>query len=94
MILQLGGIAPGGNRVTSPTEHWGGNMKDKEDLKSRAAFQYREKKKELAMSMRRVKAWIIKHADDADRVADLKDYLQRLELEDLFWTKHRKNKKG
>ena len=69
-------------------------MKDKEDLKSRAAFQYREKKKELAMSMRRVKAWIIKHADDADRVADLKDYLQRLELEDLFWTKHRKDKKS
>jgi len=69
-------------------------MKDKEDLKSRAAFQYREKKKELAMSMRRVKAWIQKHADDADRVADLKDYLQRLELEDLFWTKHRKDKKS
>ena len=52
----------------------------KEDLKARAAFQYREKKKELAMSMRRVKAWIKKHADDADRVAELKDYLQRLEL--------------
>ena len=46
------------------------------------------------MSMRRVKAWIRKHADDPDRVADLKDYLRRLELEDLFWTKHRKGKKG
>lgn len=65
----------------------------KEDIKARAAFQYREKKKELALSIRRVKAWITKHAADPDRVADLKDYLYRLELEDLFWSKHRKAKK-
>ena len=64
-----------------------------EDLKARATFQYREKKKELAMSMRRVKAWIEKHADDADRVSDLKDYLYRLEIEDLFWSKARKDKR-
>ncbi len=45
------------------------------------------------MSMRRVKAWIEKHADDADRVSDLKDYLYRLEIEDLFWSKARKDKR-
>ena len=62
----------------------------KEDLKARAAFQYREKRKEIALSMRRVKAWIQKHKDDADRVADLRAYLYRLELEDLFWAKCRR----
>ena len=60
-----------------------------EDIKARKAFQLREKRKELALSMRCVKAWIEKHKDDSDRVADLQDYLHRLELEDLFWAKVR-----
>jgi hypothetical protein len=87
-MVYMGSLSARGARTPRAL---GGTMR-KEDLKARAAFQYREKKKELAMSMRRVKAWIEKHAGDADRVADLKDYLRRLELEDLFWTKHRKKK--
>ena len=65
----------------------------KDDIKARAAFQYREKKKDLALSIRRVKLWITKHAADPDRVADLKDYLYRLELQNLSWSNHRKAKK-